>query len=248
MLPAVALVAVVAFGVLGRIFPGTDPGGREAASSGDFDTDGAARPATGPRLLVPVADVLWLGTTEIVARGVVDAGMSTVEAVVVADGAPLGRATLDVDASGRFEGIVAITPPAKRTAVWLELREPGLDGRPMARVGFLVEAGSALLIAGTSSLRARVGQTTIIDVLVYEQLQGIRTVVTGPGGTLIADATVPAPPRGARAAEVPTTQMLRVAIPSGVRPTFARLHVLGLDRPGHEVAHVDANLPIAAGE
>lgn len=248
MLPAVVLVVVVALGVLGRILPGADPGGREARPSGLLDPDVGARPVTGPRLLVPVADVLWFGTTEIGARGVVDVDMSAVEAVVVADGALLGKATLDVDASGHFEGVVAITPPAERTAARLEVREPGRQGPPMTAVGFLVEAGSAVLIVGASNLRARVGETTIVDVLVYASLHEIRTVVTGSGGTLIADATVPAPLRGLRPPDKPATLMLQVAIPAGVRPTIARLHVLGLDRTGHEVAHVDANLPIAAGE
>lgn len=248
MLPAVVLVVVVALGVVGRILPGSDPGGREARSSGLLDPDGGARPATGPRLLVPVADVLWLGTTEIAVRGVVGVDTSAVEAVVLADGALLGRSTLAVDASGQFEGVVAITPPAKRTAARLEVRKPGLEGPPMTEVGFLVEAGSAVLIVSASNLRARVGETTIVDVLVYESLHEIRTVVTGPGGTLIADATVPAPLRGPRAPEQPATLMLQVAVPADIRPTIARLHVLGLDRTGHEVAHVDANLPIAAGE
>lgn len=248
MLPAVVLVVVVALGVLGRILPSSDPGGGEARSSDLLDPYVGARPATGPRLLVPVADVLWLGTTEIAARGVVDVDISAVEAVVVADGTLLGKATLDVDASGNFDGVVAITPPAERTAARLEVRELGLEGPPLTGVGFMVEAGSALLIVGASSLRARVGESNIVDVLVYESLHEIRTVVTGPGGTLIADATVPVPLRGPRSAARPATLMLQIAVPADVRPTIARLHVLGLDRAGSEVAHVDANLSIAAGE
>lgn len=192
--------------------------------------------------------MLWLGTTEIAARGVVHTDTSAVEVVVVAGGAQLGRATLDVDASGHFEGVVAITPPAERTAARLEVREPGLAGPPMTEVGILVEAGSAVLIAGASSLRARAGEVTIVDVLVYEPLRAIRTVVTGPGGTLIADATVPVLLRGLPASEKPATLMLRVAIPADVRPIVAKLHVVGLDRSDHEVVHVDVNLPIVAGE
>ena len=250
MLPGVVLVAVVVLGVLGRLLPGAGGDGRVAASSGLPDPHGGARPAktAGPRLLVPVADVLWHQTTEIAARGVVEVGVVAVEAVVVADDALLGKATLDVDASGHFEGVVGITPPAKRTAARLEIRELGLEGAPMAEVGVMVEAASAVLIVGESRLRARVGETIIVDVFVYESLHQIRAVITGPGGTLIAEATVPARLRDLRAGGPPATLMLQIAIPADVRPTLARLHVQALDRPGHEVAHVDANLPIASGE
>ncbi|MDQ3127344.1 MAG: hypothetical protein M3Q66_02650 [Chloroflexota bacterium] len=254
ILPAAVLVAVIAFSVLGRLVPGDDPAdpaaGRDAEASGRSGADGGARRTqlTGPRLLDPVADVLWLRATEIATRGVVGPGVAVVEAVVVADGALLGKATFDVDASGRFQGVVAITPPAERTAARLEVRDPGPTGPPMAEVGFFVEAGSAVLIRDASNLRARPGETTMLDVLVYEPLHEIRALVTSPSGTLIAEATAPATPRDVRINGAPATLMLRIAVPADVRPTLARLHVLGLDRPGHEIAHVDANLRIESRE
>jgi len=250
MLPAVVLVVIVALAAFGRLVPGVDPAGRDGAWAGPPDRQATDRPApsTGPRLLAPVAGVLWIRAAEIDARGFVDAGVGAVEALVVANGTVLGKATFEVDASGQFDGVVGITPPVERTAVRLEIREPGRGGPALAAVAFLVEAGSAVLIRDESSLGARIGETLIVDVLVYQSLHQIRALVTGPGGTLIAEATGSAALRDLLPNAAPATLMLRLAVPANVRPTRARLHVVALDRPGHEVAHTDANLPITAGE
>ena len=246
MLPAVFLVAIVLLGVLGRFVSGPDPAGGRAEVAREPGRSGAAGASqeTGSRLTLPVADVLWLGATEIAARGEVPPGIAAVDARVVVSGELLGKATLAVDGSGRFEGVVAITPPATRTAARLEIRRTGLDGPPIAEVGFLVEAGSPVLIPNGSSLRAVVGETTIVDVLVYEPLHDLRALITSPGGTLIAEAAASPPRRDLRIGGPPVTVMLRIAIPADVRPMRARLHVLALDRPGHEVAHVDTNIRI----
>ena len=249
MLPAFILVAIVVVGVVGRFVPGADPPVGQSVVLPEPSRDGGARASqgTGARLTLPVADVLWLGATEIAARGEVPPGIAAVDALVVAAGELLGKATLSVDPSGRFEGVVPITPPATRTAARLEVRRPNLDGPPLAEIGFLVEAGSAVLVSNRSSLRALIGGTTIVDVLVYEPLHEIRALVTTPGGVLVAEATASPPRQIPGIGGAPVTVMLRIAIPADVRPARARLHVLALDRPGHEVAHVDTNVRIEPG-
>jgi hypothetical protein len=229
---------VVAAGAFGRLVPSpapaTEPGSSPAPAS----------PEPGVRLVSPIADVLYLRSTEVLVRGVAQPGIRRIEATVTVGGEPIGQAILRVDAGRRVDGVVRITPPALRTTARLEIREVGATER-LAEVSFPIEAGALLLPKDASDLHGRAGGVLIVDVLVYGRLSEVRGLLTGVDGHLFATGSAKLSGPGSPYGGLPRTVALELEIPHVPLPGRARLHLLGFDQAGVEVEHIDANVSLS---
>ena len=235
----VGLVAVVSLGLLGRLVPA--PAAELPAAPTVM-----ASPEPGAQLGSPFADALYLQTTEIAVRGTAPGGIQQVDIRVVVGGLPIGEARIDVDATGRFDGLVSIIPPIARSVGVLEVRDPGSSGRLLTEVSFAVEAGALILPREPSTLRGEAGSIMVVDVLVYGPLREIRGLLTSVDGTLIATgSTLVGLPRGAGAG--PRTIGMSIEIPRTRLPDRVRLHILAFDQAGAEVEHIDANVALSSG-
>jgi hypothetical protein len=233
------LIVVVGLGVLGRLVP--PPAPREPAA-----VEVAPSPEPGVRLVSPYADVLYLRTTEVAVRGTAPGGIEHLDVAVVVGGQSIGEARFDVDAIGRFNGLVSIVPPVARSVGVFEVRDPGSLDRLLAEVSFFVQAGALVLPRDPSMLRGKAGSTLVVDVLVYGPLREIRGLLTSVDGRLIANgSTLVRPPR--RGGGWPRTIGLSIEIPFDRLPDRARLHVLAIDQAGTEVEHIDANVALSNG-
>ena len=234
---AVGLVAVVALGVLGRLVPSPAP---------------AAAPTVVPtlasdvQLVSPFGDVLYRRTTEIAVRGTAPLGTGQVDVAIMIGGESIGEGRLDVDALGRFNGLLSIIPPRTRSVAVLEVRDPASPDRLLREVSFAVQAGAAILPQDPSMLRGGTGATLVVDVLVYAPLGEIRGLLTSVDGQLIATGSTlgALPPSGAG---WPRTIGLTIEIPLERLPARARLHVLAIDQDGTEVEHIDAIVALSNG-
>jgi len=245
---AVALVAIVTFGVLGRLGLGAAP--PSPSPKPDASTAVASEAAVtvaGFHLVSPIAGTVWLRTTEIDVRGTAPSGVRTIEAVVRIAGARLGQATAEVDAAGRFDAVVPVIPPGRRTAATLEVREVGGTTRTLAEVAFAIEAGSLILIRDASALSATAGGQMVVDVLVYGRLREVRGLLTSRGGALLAETSRRLPGAGPAAGGPPKAIALELHLPADVPTGRAGLHVVAIDVDGTEVEHVDANVRLSSG-
>ena len=111
-------------------------------------------------------------------------------------------------------------------------------------VRFPVEAGSLLLARDPSRLRGQRGEVLIVDVLVYGRVPRVKALLTGRDGVLIASAERRLT-RASREGAAPRTVALEIAIPRSGVPDRGRLHLLGLDRDGMELEHIDSTVAIA---
>jgi len=237
---AVGLVVVVALGALGRLMP--PPAAPEAAATATALPTGAP----GVQLVSPFGDVLYLRTTEVDVRGTAPLGNGQVDVAVMIGAESIGEARLDLDAMGRFNGLVPIIPPKTRSVAVLEVRDPASLDRLLGEVSFAVQAGALILPRDPSMLRGQAGATLVVDVLVYAPLGEIRGLLTSVDGRLIASGlTLVESPRGG--AGWPRTIGLMIEIPLERLPDRARLHVLAIDREGTEVEHIDANVALSNG-
>jgi hypothetical protein len=245
VMPFALLALVVAVGLLGRLVPSTAPG----IVRTDAPEGSAAAATKQPviRLVSPVASVVWLRATEIGVRGLAAEGIAQLDVSVLSGGRLMGQTVLDVAVDGRFDGVVSITPPAARSTAVLEVRDAA-SGEQLTDVSFSIEAGSIILIRDASRLNGVAGTTVVVDVIVYQPLREVRGLVTSPGGTLVAEAATPVAGFDGRSARLPSTVALRIALPATGVPSHVRLHVLGIDTGGTEIAHVDANIRVSAGE
>lgn len=232
------LVVVVALGFLGRLVPQREPLEPAAVVI-------TPSPESGVRLASPFANVLYLRTTEVAVRGTAPRGIEQLDVAVVIRGQSIGEARIDVDARGRFSGLVSIIPPAARRVAVLEVRDAGPLGALLAEVSFPVQAGALVLPSEPFRLRGKAGSTMVVDVLVYGPLREIRGLLTSVDGRLIATgSTLVGPPRGE---SWPRTIALAIEIPSDRVPDRARLHILAFDQAETEVEHIDANVALSNG-
>ena len=247
---ALGFLAVVAVaGILGRLVPAPQPAQLAPADSSATSADPSA-----PRLRVasPIAGVTWLRTTEVRVHGVADAGLGQLD-VVLAPAAPgpamaeFGRTSMEVDAGGAFDAVVAFVPPFERTMAVLEISPSDAPGVMLAQLTFPVEAGSLLLVRDPGRLRGRPGGVLVVDVLAYEGVPRVRALLTGRDGILIASVErllprgrVPTSPDASQ----PRTIALEIPIPTAGVPDRGRLHLLGFDREGMEIEHIDATVSL----
>ena len=237
---AVGLIAVVALGALGRVIP--PPATSEPAAAP------TVVPTLAPdvQLVSPFGNVLYLRTTEVDVRGTAPLGIGQVDVAVMIGGESIGEARLDVDATGRFSGLLSIIPPKTRSVALLEVRDPASQDRLLREVSFAVQAGALILPRDPSMLRGQAGATLVVDVLVYGPVGEIRGLLTSVDGRLIATgSTSVESPRGG--AGWPRTIGLTIEIPLERLPARARLHVLAIDREGTEAEHIDANVALSNG-
>lgn len=238
----VALVVVVVLvGIFGRLVPKPVPVSEPAASPVPSGPAGSSGPLPAIRLVSPVTDVVLLRSTEVLVRGVAEPGIRRVDVTVSVAGRQIGQAELPVAVGRQINGLVAITPPAVRTAAILEVREAG-HSEVLAQVSFPVEAGALLLPRDPSALRGRAGEVLIVDVLVYGRLREVRCLLTGVDGHLIATGSTGASGLGIVRQGQPRTVAVELQIPTEPLPGRARLHILGFDSSGREVEHIDANV------
>jgi len=248
VIATVGLVVIVAFGLLGRFLPDRRP------PAPDVIPPGSAAPATpGPaaidgfRLVSPSAGTVWLRATEVFVRGVAPPDVRAIEAAILADGSILGRLAIEVEPGGRFDGAISIIPSQLRTSATLDLREVGGARRTLASVPFSIEAGAMVLIREASNMQATTDSTFVVDVLAYGRLREVRALLTSQGGTLIA-RTSGRLPGGFRGAGAPPRMLaLELELPVDAPAGRARLHVLGIDRDGSEVEHIDATVKVSSG-
>jgi hypothetical protein len=237
---AVGLIVVVVLGGLGRLVP--SPAAREPAATATVVPTLTAD----VQLVSPFRDVLYRRTTEVAVRGSAPPGTEEVHVAVINGVESIGETRLVVDATGRFKGLVSIIPPRTKSDTFLEVRDPASPDRLLAEVSFTVQAGALVLPRGPSSLRGKAGETLVVDVLVYGPLSEIRGLLTTVDGQLIATGSMlVASPRGGGG--WPRTIGLALDIPLERLPSWARLHVLAIDREGTEVEHIDSNLALSNG-
>jgi hypothetical protein len=234
------LVVIFAAGSFGRLVPGPRP----QIQPGTSPNPPVASSGPAMRLVSPIAGVLWLRSTEIFVRGIAPSGVRRIDVSVRIGGQPNGQAFLDVGAGRQFDGLVPITPPARRTAAVLELRAAGRSDI-LAAVAFPVEAGALLLPSDPSGLHGRAGGVLIVDVIVYGGVRELRGLLTGVNGDLIATGVTILPGPGSVRAGSPRTVAIELKIPVRPLPGRARLHLLGIDPDGIEVEHIDANVALS---
>lgn len=234
------LVAIVAAGAFGRLVPGARP----VIVAGASPSAPGQTPEPTVRLVSPITGVLWLRSTEILVRGIAPPGTRRIEVNVRIGGQPNGEAVLDVELGRQFSGLVAIIPPAHRTAAVLEVREAGRSDI-LAAVSFPVESGALLLPRDPSGLHGRAGGVLIVDVVVYGGVREVRGLLTGVNGDLIATGSTMLSGPGSTRGGSPRTVAIELEIPRRPLPDRARLHLLGIDLAGMEVEHIDANVALS---
>ncbi len=244
----VALVIIVVLvGIFGRLVPTPSAVTEPAPSPGGSGGAALVSPAPAVRLVSPVADVAWFGSTELLVRGVAEPGIRRLDVMVSVGGQPIGQAQVDVDvALGRqFSELVSITPPANRTTARLEVREAGRS-EVLVAVAFPVEAGALLLPRDPSRLHGRAGGVLIVDVLVYGRLRELRGLITGADGNLIATGTTVLSGQRSLRGGSPRTVSIELKIPTEGVPSRAQLHLLGIDSAGAEVEHIDSTVSLSS--
>ncbi len=232
---AAGLVAVVTLGALGRLVP---PPAATAAAPTVVPT-----PAQEVQLVNPSGNVLYRRTTEVSVRGTAPLGIAEVEVAILIGAESIGETRLDVDARGRFGGVVSIIPPKARSIAFLEVRDPASQDRVLGGVSFAVQAGASILPRDPSLLRGTAGTTLVVDVLAYVPIGEMRGLLTSVDGKLIAESSLLAPPRNG--STFPHTIGLTIEIPVERLPERARLHIVAIDRAGMELEHIDANVALS---
>jgi hypothetical protein len=248
---ALGFLAVVAVaGILGRLVPAPQPAQLALPDGSATNAD----PSSAPRLRVasPIAGVTWLRTTEVRVHGVADAGLGQLD-VLLAPAAPgpavseYGRTSMEVDAGGAFDAVVSFVPPFERTMAVLEISPRDAPDVVLAELTFPVEAGSLLLVRDPARLRGRPGGVLVVDVLAYEGVPRVRALLTGRDGILIASVERVLSRAGAATkpeGDQPRTIALEIPIPATGVPDRGRLHLLGFDREGMEIEHIDATVSL----
>ena len=242
------LVVIFTFGLLGRLLP--DPGAARADAS---DGSGAVATTTptsavpGFRLVSPIAGTVWLRATEIDVWGVAPPDLHAIDAVVRVQAAVIGEGEIDVGPGGRFSATIAIIPPGERAAATLELREVGGARRTLTEVPFSVDAGALVLVRDPSTVDGQTGHVLVVDILVYGRLSEVRGLLTSQGGTLIVRTSKRLSDTGPVAVGPPRSVVLELLLPADAPTGRARLHVIGLDRMGAELEHIDVNVRVSRG-
>ncbi|HUP54616.1 MAG TPA: hypothetical protein VM408_03835 [Methylomirabilota bacterium] len=241
------LIAVAAFGGLGRILP--DAGGPTQAAPSRGSAVAAARtPAVAGFVLVsPIAGTVWLRATELDVWGTAPPDVRAIEAVVRLDKKVIGEGEIDVGPAGRFDAAIPIIPPGERAAATLELRELGGSRRTLAEVPFSVDAGALVLIRDPSTLHGQTGRVLVVDILVYGRLREVRGLLTSQGGALIVKTSRRLSDTAPSAAGPPRAVTLELQLPGDAPTGRARLHVIGVDDAGVELEHVDVNVRVSRG-
>ena len=235
---AAFLFVVVSLGVLGRLVPSPEARGPAAEVV-------AATPEPAVRLVSPFSQVLYRRTTEVDVRGTAPVGTKEVTVAIFISGEPIGERRFHVDAAARFSGLMPIVPPPTRSSAVLKVGDSASPELVLAEVSFEIEAGSLILVRDPSMLRGTAGSTMLVDVLVYGSFHELRGLLTSVDGRLFASGSmlVGQPPAGA---SWPRTTALTIEIPFERLPAAgARLHVLGLDRAGTELEHIDFNVALS---
>ena len=241
------LIAVVAFGVLGRLLPDSGPQSRavESDGAGLAPTPTAAFP--GFQVVSPIAGTVWLRATEIDTWGIAPPGLGAIDAVVRLELEVIGQREIPVGPAGRFAAAIPIIPPGERAAATLELREAGGSRRTLAEVPFSVDAGALVLVRDPSTLHGQAGRVLVVDILLYGRLREVRGLLTSQGGALIARTSKRLSDTGPAAAGPPRAVALELQLPADAPTGRARLHVIGIDHAGAELEHVDVNVRVSRG-
>lgn len=241
------LIAVVAFGGLGRLLPDSGRPTREVESDGSGVAATPTGAVPGFRLVSPVAGTVWLRATEIDVGGIAPPDLREIDAVIQIEGVVIGHRQIDVDRAGRFGALVSIIPPRERAAATLEVREVGGSRRTLVEVPFSVDAGALVLVRDPSTLHGQAGRVLVVDILVYGGLREIRGLLTSQGGALIVRTSKRLPDAGPAAAGPPRAVALELQLLADAPTGRARLHVIGVDRVGAELEHVDVNVRVSRG-